>query len=906
MSPGARQPINPTGSQVVEYSTGMHPFGAAAVKLGFTTPERIEEALRLQAECVRAGQARSLQEILGLPDEKLRAVIDHLRVPHVAIPGYELLGPIGKGGMGAVYQARQIKMNRLVAVKFLSDELAADEEFVARFIAEAQTAAQFNHKHLVAAYDAGTVGGHVYFVMEYVKGRTLKDAVEKHGPLGERQALLAAAAVAEALQALESRRMLHRDIKPENIMLTDDGVVKLCDFGLAKGPPRTGVIAPDANPFVTQSLMGTPAFMAPEQIRGEKLDIRADFYALGATLYTLVTGRWTYDGATPVAILQKHLDEAVPDPRALVPKLSPGFAALVMRLMAKKRENRPADCAALLASLRGLLGERAPAARRTQVAAAAAMAAVLVVAGILLASRRPDPPPPPPPAPVVDPAREAGAQRAFAKADGHYDRREWADAKASYEAFGASFAGTEHARANAGKLARRLAACDVEIADAGRAAKEERSRIEAEIAAGRWKEASTLIERSKQRAAFADLQAACARELEAAALLESIEGARAKGLWHELRDLLGRLTDEMRETKTVAARASWLHETSRETQQELEAAALLGELRALAAAHAWDRAAPRLRQMVERYRGTRTYRDSAADVDTMIACVRQAHAEAAKSLFDAALQHIEAKKYEEALDVLHDLVTDAADTDFVRTRQAEIAEARRKCDDALARRREQDAEAVHKDALRLHKERKHREARAALDRLARSFGDTQYVRQHEREIAALLDEVGLLTPFLDFERPALWIPGGDHPQKPKIKQAGEAFEGEHCARVWLPKPVKDKMAIAIAIGPKMPDGAFALVFGARAENPAALKMSVGVFESRGPGEYEVFFAQAEFGAKWKEHEVKFSEMVFIAGAGAGANKKLDLTDVRAVAFTAIDVNREASFFVDDIRVRVKK
>jgi serine/threonine-protein kinase len=251
----------------------MHPFGDAAVRLGLATPPQVAECLALEDERLKVGDARTLPEILQergyLTAEQTSAVFASMGVPPHIIAGYELLAPVGRGGMGEVYRARQVKMNRIVAVKFLSDELAADADYVKRFFAEARTAAQFNHRNLVAAYDAGAVDGRVYFVMEYVEGRSLRDALERHGPLPERQAILVAAGVVEALRALEQHGTVHRDIKPENVMIDAAGLVKLCDFGLARARGKAGAGTTGA------SIVGTPHYMPPEQIRGDALDIIA-------------------------------------------------------------------------------------------------------------------------------------------------------------------------------------------------------------------------------------------------------------------------------------------------------------------------------------------------------------------------------------------------------------------------------------------------------------------------------------------------------------------------------------------------------------------------------------------------------------------------------------------------------
>jgi serine/threonine-protein kinase len=254
------------------------------------------------------------------------------------IPGYQMLQTLGRGSMGVVFKARQMSVDRVVAIKVLLEPLAQNREFIKRFEREAKIAAKLAHNNVVNAIDAGEVDGHYYFVMEYVEGVTIKDFLDKHNQFGEKDALRIVMAIAEALKHADQRGLIHRDIKPENVILTSEGVVKLADLGLAR-------LTDDEKWGLAEAGMaiGTPYYISPEQVRGQTdIDIRADIYSLGATLYHMVTGNVPYGGETPNDVMRKHVDPNV----ALVPpdhintKLSSGLGMVVETMLAKNREHR--------------------------------------------------------------------------------------------------------------------------------------------------------------------------------------------------------------------------------------------------------------------------------------------------------------------------------------------------------------------------------------------------------------------------------------------------------------------------------------------------------------------------------------------------------------------------------------
>ena len=274
------------------------------------------------------------------------------------IPGYQILDRLGQGSMGAVFKARQLSVDRYVAVKVLLNSLAQNKEYIKRFEREAKIAARLSHNNVVNAIDAGEVGGRFYFVMEYVEGLTIKDHLLKHKIFEEKEAIRIVLAVAEALKHAGHRGLVHRDIKPENVILTRDGGVKLADLGLAR-------LTDDEKWGLSEAGMaiGTPYYISPEQVRGQTdIDIRADIYSLGATFYHMVTGRVPYGGETPSEVMRKHVNPRVQlvPPDHLNTRLSSGLGMVIETMLAKNREHRYATPDDLILDLKCLMQGESP------------------------------------------------------------------------------------------------------------------------------------------------------------------------------------------------------------------------------------------------------------------------------------------------------------------------------------------------------------------------------------------------------------------------------------------------------------------------------------------------------------------------------------------------------------------
>ncbi|MCA2226896.1 Stk1 family PASTA domain-containing Ser/Thr kinase [Nonomuraea aurantiaca] len=254
---------------------------------------------------------------------------------------YRIESRIARGGMATVYLALDVRLDRTVALKVMHRSLAEDPAFVRRFIGEAKSVASLSHPNVVHVFDQGTDGDVVYLSMEYVPGRTLRDTLRDRGRLPAREALEIMIPVLAALGAAHQAGMVHRDVKPENVLLTDDGRVKVVDFGLARAIEAT-------NQTRTGVMIGTIGYMSPEQVMTGGADVRSDVYAAGIMLFELVTGEQPYDGETPMSVAYRHVHDTVPPPSSVVPEVPPLIDTLVTHATARAPDDRPADATAML------------------------------------------------------------------------------------------------------------------------------------------------------------------------------------------------------------------------------------------------------------------------------------------------------------------------------------------------------------------------------------------------------------------------------------------------------------------------------------------------------------------------------------------------------------------------------
>ena len=264
---------------------------------------------------------------------------------------YEILEKIGSGGMATVYKAKCHVLNRYVAIKILRDEFTTDEEFVKRFEVEAQSAASITHPNIVSIYDVGVDGNLHYIVMELIKGKTLKDIiVEERGPLPWKWSVNIAIQIASALETAHRNHIIHRDIKPHNIIITEDGVAKVTDFGIAKAVSNSTITA-----FGTT--IGSVHYFSPEHARGGYTDEKSDIYSLGVVMYEMLTGRVPFDADTPVSVALKHMQEEPTPAIAVNPAVPIAVNDIIMKALKKDTNLRYQSATAMLIDLRRALKE---------------------------------------------------------------------------------------------------------------------------------------------------------------------------------------------------------------------------------------------------------------------------------------------------------------------------------------------------------------------------------------------------------------------------------------------------------------------------------------------------------------------------------------------------------------------
>jgi serine/threonine-protein kinase len=355
-----------TGAGSGSGPTGLGPnldteVGKLVIDMGLATSTELDFCREQQKQSSDPNQ-RSLADLLVEHSfitvnqaKRIRGQLDERKTTS-QIPGYQLLGKVGRGAMATVYKARQVSLDRIVAVKVLPKKMSDNKEFVDRFYMEGKAAARLAHPNIVQAIDVGsTPDNYHYFVMEYIEGKTLYDVMQPP-PVGdnhsfsEDEALDITAQICDALAHAHERGLIHRDVKPKNIILTPEGMAKLTDLGLARDQDDKELAESEAG-----KAYGTPYYISPEQIRGEvDIDYRADIYSLGATMYHLLTGRPPFEAETPSAVMHKHLKQPLKPVDHINTALSAGIGEIVEVAMAKKREDRYASTRDMLEDLKSV------------------------------------------------------------------------------------------------------------------------------------------------------------------------------------------------------------------------------------------------------------------------------------------------------------------------------------------------------------------------------------------------------------------------------------------------------------------------------------------------------------------------------------------------------------------------
>ncbi len=335
-------------------------FCQEALKKKFLTHKIFKECLSAHAKIARMGLTKptirdivvSKAEIKPEQVTEIMAVLGS-RSGKRAIEGYKLLEKVTSGAFGSIYRAKQLSMDREVALKVLPRRLALNRTYVKNFMRETKLAAKLAHENIVYVLDAGQSVGLLYLAMEFVEGESLEQIVRIRGPIGEKQAIGVAWSLAQALSHAHNTGILHRDIKPANVVMQRGKVPKLCDFGLAKSIARQAMME------ASGTIAGTPCYMAPEQILGEEVDEKTDIYGLGATLYFIATGKPPFPpGETLEEVHRNQIEMPMRPLRDANPNVSSRIERIVRQMMQRDRKNRYQSADDLIDTLMEIARER--------------------------------------------------------------------------------------------------------------------------------------------------------------------------------------------------------------------------------------------------------------------------------------------------------------------------------------------------------------------------------------------------------------------------------------------------------------------------------------------------------------------------------------------------------------------
>jgi serine/threonine-protein kinase len=911
-------------------STSADPsYGQTAVALGFVTEAQVQECVKIQASLRGMGLEEPLGEILAkkgfLTAQQHSAVLKRLGIQTSPIPGYTLQGKIGQGGMGTVYKAVQTSVNRTVAIKILTANATKDKTFVARFLQEAQSAAALNHRNLIAAIDVGVSNGIHYFIMEYVTGKSCRELLNAKGPFPEKDVRSLVRQMAEVLTHIHEHKMVHRDIKPENILLTADGVVKLCDLGLAKSTSQM-------EQSLTQEglTVGTPYFMSPEQVRGDKdVDIRADLYSLGATLYFLATGRHPYEGKSAAETMSMHLNHPVPDPRKAAPGLGEDLALVIQKLMAKDRALRYQSPAELREDLDRLEAGTTPALARQHAARAHAMrtqrrvvkqesgpmwpiyagaVALVVLGGASIWLFRPKPQvetktvvvhvptpaqaaPAGPKKPADDPRKLAEAASLLSSAEEAVKADRWRDGQAALQRLQLEFASLEFTKTNSARIGQLAGRCDAGQKAALSAREGRLSAARGAAKAGRWQEALDHF----QQLPGSDPKEAeqCRRELAAEAQLKELLAARDAGRWLEVTGKSIALLQQHQQQRlsTVEAAQGEISTALLKARHEQEAAKALADIHAAAAGAKWSDVARQLADF-EKHRESDTYRFKEGELRDLRARLLQANAAAAEdNALSAWTRSVETytdlladRKYDDAEETLRDFLQAYGMTKLGKSKEAE---AQAKIADAGKRRQKEHDEEGSKLFQQYGREYKNLQFDLAAEswlKLMTEFADTPSVKSNLSRLKsnkAVLDQnvrpPESLVAELGFEDyPGLW---GLRPPAQAINSPDEPYHGKRSARLSLPPDT----FVRHPLNNLTPRAEFISFYARSRSGNRPAKFRVVLYDELPMGATAAFSLDLAAGPDWQKHTVRLADFK-PSGTAALARKGLEPRQVTTILF----------------------
>jgi serine/threonine-protein kinase len=929
-------------------------FGETAVSLGFITSQQLEEARSIQKKMVDMGIQEPLQTVMTkrgfLDASRVNQVLKSMGVQIEAIPGYQILGKLGAGGMGAVYKAKQVSMDRVVALKILTAQVSQSVNFIERFLREAQVAAKVNHKNIIQAFDVGSHQGIYYFAMEYVEGETLKDKIKKNGPLSEKKALDVTAQVADALAYINKHGLIHRDIKPENLMMDAQGVVKLCDFGLAK--QATGDMSVTRSGFT----FGTPYYMSPEQINGEKnLDIRTDLYSLGASLYFMLTGRVMFEGKDLRAVLTRHLTEAPPSPKLVVPTLSDGTCRIMFKMLEKDRDKRYRDPAEIAADCRSILAGAAPAgaapSKKKLFVAAGAAAGLLLAAGIVIAlsmsASKPEAKNPPGAAPPISKTpggatpkideNELRAQGVMKRAEEAFLQGEWEMARALYQQLIDESSDTAHVRAKRDDVVKRMDECQKrlnELEAQQRTFKEESerklrdrfTRAQISMTQKNWAGARDEFHKLALESLPAGLEGKemrrlaeeCDREIRANELWDTLQQLERKGSFEELSRGVTLFDEKYKGTSKYDDVAFELTEMQVRVAKEVRCRQAINDMIFRYDSGRWEEVVDAIAAINTQFQGTRTQSEWKVELESRYGKAREKVLEPlerkAQEKWAETEAAYQAKDYARARGLLDEMSAEP----IVSTRKGievkpKIAEMRGEIVRLQREAREDRANKVYESMKANMSKLKWHEAQEEIQVLTDELKDTEFVAKKSRELAKTMDKVEAeiqkttITVIDDFESGIKdWQPVADG-EKGRMEESKDSQYGDKAAKVAFVSPKTNYSYLEKKIPRRAPEGTVGISIWVKAvDKPAKFRLQV----RQGEAEQQVVWGvERVIGTEWTLVRVGFSEMRHVWSAAAQKKQtipKFDPSKIRAVEISQIDPRNLFSMIVDHLKWETRR